>query len=113
VRYIHVIEATVDPGRMEDFIRTVQIWERDALAHPDGPEHHTVLIDDQDPSQVVLISQFEDEDRWRRFKGVELLGTLQAGVDTCCQVPTTNRSLLVYYAAGMTGPRAIFGEPPH
>lgn len=108
-----MIEATVDPGRMEDFIRTVQMWERDALAHPDGPEHHTVLIDGEDPSQVVLISQFEDEDKWRRFKGAELLGTLQAGVDTCCQVPTTNRSLLVYYAAGMTGPRAIFGEAPH
>ena len=112
MRCIHVIEATVDPGRMEDFVRTVQIWERDALAHPDGPEHHTVLIDAEAPSQVVLISQFLDEDRWRRFKEADLLNRLQAGVDTCCQVPTTNRSLLVYYAAGMTGPRAIFGEPP-
>ena len=76
MRCIHVIEATVDPGRMEDFIRTVQIWERDALAHPDGPEHHTVLIDSDEPSQVVLISQFEDEERWRRFSGAELLGRL-------------------------------------
>jgi quinol monooxygenase YgiN len=112
VRCIHVIEATVDPGRMEDFIRTVQIWERDALAHPDGPEHHTVLIDSDEPSQVVLISQFEDEERWRRFSNAELLGRLQGAVDTCCRMPTTNRSLLVYYAAGMTGPRATFGEPP-
>ena len=107
-----MIEAIVDLGRMEDFVRTVQIWERDALADPDGPEHHTLLIDAEHPSQVVLISQFEDEERWRRFKATDFLGRLQAGVDTCCQVPTTNRSLLVYYAAGMIGPRAVFGEPP-
>ncbi len=112
MRYVHVAEFEIDRARMQDFATAVQQWERLALPHPDGPEHHSVLVDADEPTRVLVLTQFPDEDHVRRFADSKLSSALMSAVLSCCRSTVSSRRYSVFYAAGTTGPRSIFGETP-
>ncbi len=112
MRYVHVAEFQIDPTRMRDFTTAVQQWERLALGHPDGPDHHSVLVDADEPTRVLVLTQFPDEDHVRRFADSDLSSRLMAAVLQCCRSTVSSRRFSLFYAAGDGGPRSIFGETP-
>lgn len=112
MRHVDSIEFRLIPGKMEAFTRAVQQWERVALSDPDGPEHHSVLVDEAQPERVVILTQFAGPDHAERFHKGELRRRLDESIGACCTgSPSTNRYTL-YYSAGSSGARAVFGEDP-
>ncbi len=111
MRHVKVTQCRVADGSMTDFVNAVQQWERAALAGEDAPLHHAVLIDPDDPHQVMILTQFADRDSADRFAASGLLDRLTEHVVQCTVGSATARQYDLYYAAG-EGPRAIFGEPP-
>ncbi|MDH3731730.1 MAG: hypothetical protein OES13_11535 [Acidimicrobiia bacterium] len=112
MRCIEIIECTVADGGMPDFINAVQQWERAAMAHPDAPMHHSVLLDDINPARVTIITQFEDQETADRFSDSHLIDQFMAGVLKCIEPSASGRRFSLFYAAGTGGPHAIFGEQP-
>jgi heme-degrading monooxygenase HmoA len=112
MQYMHVAEFHVHTGAMETFTSAVQRWERAALADPDGPLEHQVLIDSDHPSRVLVLTRFQDEAHARRFASSDLPGRLMADVLSCCETTMSSRRYTVFYAAGRDGHTAIFGREP-
>lgn len=112
MRYVHVAEFEIDRARMRDFATAVQQWERLALGHTDGPDHHAVLVDTDEPTRVLVLTQFPDEEHARRFAESDLSRELMGAVLSCCRSTVSSRRYSVFYAAGTEGPRSIFGEVP-
>lgn len=112
MRYVDSIEFRLSPGRMEAFTRAVQQWERIALADPDGPEHHSVLVDESEPERVVILTQFADREHAERFDAGSLRQALADSIGSCCAGASTTTRYTLYYSAGSSGARAVFGEDP-
>jgi hypothetical protein len=110
MRCIEVIECTVADGAMPDFVNAVQQWERAALAHPDAPMHHAVLLDDLNPARVMIITQFADQETADRFAESDLIDHFMAGVLRCIEPSSSGRRFDLFYASGSGGPHAVFGE---
>jgi hypothetical protein len=113
MRYVRVTECQVSPGGMTGFVSSVQQWERAALASADAPEYHAVLVDDTDPSRVLIITQFRDAEQAGRFDATGLQEEFLDGVVSCVnQTATSHRHYSLFYADGSEGHRAMFGEDP-
>ncbi len=110
--YVHVVEARVGIGMMEQFTRALQQWERRALGHPDGPDHHSVLVDRDDPRRITVLSHFADEEQAHSFDQGELFADLRSGIEGCCEAAVDTRRMDVFYAVGRGGAETIFGETP-
>ncbi len=111
MRYVEVIECKVAGGAMQRFVNAVQQWERAAMEHPAAPIHHAVLVDDDEPSRVAIITQFADRETAERFRSDGLMDRFLDGVLSCLEAPAAARRYDLFYATG-DGPRAIFGETP-
>ena len=110
VRHIKVTECRVADGAMQDFVNSVQQWERAAMAHPAAPVHHAVLIDPDDPSRVISITQFDSAETAQEFSASGLMATFMDGVVQCSVGTTTSSEYELFYSVGAGGPRAVFGE---
>lgn len=112
MRCVEVLECTVADGAMQNFVNAVQQWERAALAHPDAPMHHAVLLDDINPARVTIITQFRDRETADRFAKSHLIDQFMTGVLNCIKPSASGRRFDLFYASGTGGPHAIFGENP-
>ena len=112
MRHIKVTECRVADGAMQDFVNSVQQWERAAMAHEDAPTHHAVLLDPDDPSRVISITQFDSPETAERFAASGLMATFMDGVIQCSVGTATSSDYELFYATGSGGPRAVFGEVP-
>jgi hypothetical protein len=110
MRYLQVVEAQVVQGKMHEFTAAVQQWQRAVLAHEDGPTHQSVLVDTNQPSRVLLLTEFRDEGHARRFTAAGLDESLLERIDRCCAVAGTGSAYLVYYESGQEGPEVIYGK---
>jgi hypothetical protein len=112
MRHIKVTECRVADGAMQDFVNAVQQWERAAMAHEAAPIHHAVLLDPNDPSRVISITQFDSPEKAAEFAASGLMATFMEGVVQCSVGTATSNEYELFYATGAGGPRAVFGEVP-
>ncbi len=112
MRHIKVTECRVADGAMQDFVNSVQQWERAAMAHEAAPTHHAVLVDPSDPSRLISITQFDSAERAEEFAASGLMAAFMEGVVQCTVGTTTSSEYELFYAVGAGGPRAVFGEVP-
>jgi hypothetical protein len=112
MRHLSVTECVVADGAMQDFVNSVQQWERAALAHDAAPEYHAVLIDPERPGTVLVLTQFTDAETAARFASSGLMERFMEGVVRCSIGTASRRSYELFYAAGGDGPKAVFGETP-
>ena len=63
MHHVLITEYRVLPGKMQDLFQGVQHWEREARERPDAPETHSVLCGADDPSRVMIVTQFSDRDK--------------------------------------------------
>lgn len=96
---------------MPQFVNAVQQWERAAMAHEHAPLHHAVLVHPENPSNVLIITEFADRETSEAFAASGLLGKFMEGVVQCSIGTADRRHYDLFYAAGQ-GERAIFGEVP-
>jgi heme-degrading monooxygenase HmoA len=112
MQYVHVAEFHIRTGAMEAFTSAVQRWERLALADPDGPLEHQVLLDSDRPSRVLVLTRFQDEDHAQRFATSSLPSKLMADVLSCCETTMSSRRYTVFYETSRDGHSTIFGREP-
>ena len=111
MRHFEVTRCKVADGAMTQFVNAVQQWERAALAHENAPLHHAVLVDPEEPSEVLIITEFADREASEAFAASGLLGKFMDGVMQCSVGSAERGHYDLFYAAGQ-GERAIFGELP-
>jgi quinol monooxygenase YgiN len=108
--YILTTRCRVEPGKMELFLRDVQQWEEAAMSVPAAPEYHAVYLNRQDPSEALIITQFNDKDHADSFAETELLDSFHERILACVIDSPSADGYDLYYAAGTDGPRVVFGE---
>lgn len=110
MRYILTTRCRVQTGKMETFLRDVQQWEETALESPDAPGYHAVYMSRADPSQALIITQFDSKERADAFAETGLLDSFHDKILSCVIEPSDAEGYDLYYAAGNEGPRVVFGE---
>lgn len=113
MKHIEVAQFTVTQGEMQSFTTAMQTWERLALHDENGPEQHTVLVEDDNPCKVVAVTQFADSDRATAFKASGLAEEMMAHVAPHCDTTPQVEHYSLYYSAGPEGPNTIFGQEAH
>ncbi len=108
----HMIVTTcrVRPERMREFFGHLQQWEHalEKAEHP--PEYQSLYVSDTDPSQVLLLTRFDDAQHADRFAATGLLEELTDRILSCSEGGLDRGAYDLYYAAGSGGPRIVFGE---
>jgi len=112
MRHLSVTECIVAEGAMQDFVNSIQQWERAALAHEAAPEYHAVLVDPEQPGRVLVMTQFVDTETAEVFAESGLMERFMEGVVRCSIGSASRRSYDLFYAADGQGLRAVFGETP-
>jgi quinol monooxygenase YgiN len=110
MRYILTTRCRVEPGKMETFLRDVQQWEEIALASPEAPLYHAVYLNRAEPSEALIITQFDSKERADAFAATKLLDNFHDKILSCVVESTDAEGYDLYYAAGAGGPRVVFGE---
>lgn len=113
MKHIEVSEFLVTQGEMQAFTSAMQNWERLALRDKDGPEHHSVLVDEDDACRVTAVTQFESSERAAAFKESGMAADLLARVGAHCDASPVVRHYSLFYEAGPEGPAIMFGEEGH
>lgn len=113
MKHIEVAQFQVTQGEMQSFTSAMQTWERLALNDEDGPEQHTVLVQDDNPCKVVAVTQFADSERAAAFKAKGLAEKMLAHVTPHCETAPVVEVYSLFYAAGPDGPNTIFGQQTH
>lgn len=113
MKHIEVAHFLVTQGEMQSFTSAMQTWERLALHHENGPEQHTVLVEDDNPCKVVAVTQFADSDRAAAFKAKGLAEKMMAHVAPHCDEAPVVEIYSLFYSAGPDGPNTIFGQQTH
>ena len=112
MQHIKVTECRVADGAMQNFVNSIQQWERAAMAHEAAPNHHALLVDPADPARVISITQFDSAEKAEAFAASGLMETFMDGVVQCSIGTATSNEYELFYAVGSGGPRAVFGEVP-
>ena len=110
MKHIEVSEFLVTQGEMQAFTSAMQTWERLALRDENGPELHTVLVNDDNACLVTAVTQFASAERAAVFKAKGLGDELLARVSSHCDQAPVVRHYSLYYEAGPDGPGTVFGE---
>ncbi len=113
MKHIEVAQFQVTQGEMQAFTTAMQTWERLALHDENGPEQHTVLVEEENPCKVVAVTQFADAERAAAFKASGLFEEMMAHVAPHCDTAPQVEHYALYYSAGPEGPNTIFGQPTH
>ncbi len=113
MKHIEVAQFQVTQGEMQSFTSAMQTWERLVLQDEDGPEQHTVLVQDDNPCKVVAVTQFADSERAAAFKAKGLAEKRLAHVTPHCDTAPVVEIYSLFYAAGPDGPNTIFGQQTH
>ena len=95
---------------MEAFLRDVQQWEETALESLDAPEYHAVYINRADPSYALIITHFNSKKHADAFAATKLLDSFHRKILSCVVDSSDAGGYDLYYAAGSSGPRVVFGE---
>ena len=110
MRHIEVWEFEVNQGEMQAFTSAMQTWERLALAHENGPDQHTVLVDETNPCLIIAVTEFADTDTARAFQEDGSADSIAERAGAHCARAPSSREFSVYYAAGPGGPSTMFGQ---
>jgi hypothetical protein len=110
MRYILTTRCRIQPGKMKTFFRDVQQWEETAMGSSDAPEHHAVYLNRADPSEALIITQFESKERADAFAATQLLERFHERILSCAVEAADAEGYDLYYAAGAGGPRVVFGQ---
>jgi hypothetical protein len=109
--YVMVTECRVPMERMQLFTQLVQQWEQDVLDTEDAPELHAVYLREEDPSQVLIVTQFASRDEAERFAASGRMEQFRQHVLRCtAEAPSAPDGYTLFYAAGRDGTRVVFGE---
>ena len=110
MHHLLVNECRVRQGGMQDFVNAVQHWERKAMAAEDAPEFHAVYVASADPARVLIITQFSDDHRAKRFAATGLLEEFHRTILSSVDSVDTEGGFDLFYAAQEKGPAVVFGE---
>ena len=113
MKHIEVSEFLVTQGDMQAFTSAMQTWERLALRDANGPEHHTVLVDDENACRVTAFTQFESAERAAAFTESGMASDLLERVGAHCDSTPVVRRYSLFYEAGPDGPATMFGQESH
>jgi len=108
MRYLIVTECNVGQGRMQEFTTEVQKWEQDAMNSEHAPELHAVYLRSEDPSRVLIVTQFPSREEAEGFEShlTEFKNLVLA--------PVTDEPVMngfdLFYAATPQGAEVVFGE---
>ncbi len=108
--YLLITECRVDQSRMQQFTSHVQQWEQDALKGDDSPNWHAVYLASDDPSRVVIVTQFESREHAEEFEAKGNLASFRSAVLRCVVDEPSLQGYDLFYAATPAGPTVTFGE---
>jgi len=80
------------------------------MGSPEAPEYHAVYLNRVDPSQALIITQFDGKERADAFTATKLLESFHERILSCVVDSTAAEGYDLYYAAGSGGPRVVFGQ---
>lgn len=111
MHFMRVTECRIAPGRMQDFVATVQQWEQDARALESAPDFHGVYLQESDPSRVLIITQFPSRESAEEFSASGLDERFRERVMSCTETPPAEvEGFDLFYATVSDGSRVVFGE---
>lgn len=113
MKHVEVSEFLVSQGDMQAFTTAMQTWERLALRDANGPEQHTVLVDEDDACKVTAVTQFASAERASAFKESGMAADLLKRVGAHCDAQPVVRHYSLFYEAGPDGPATMFGQESH
>ena len=108
--YLVITECRIDQTRMQEFTAQVQKWEQDALKDDDAPNWHAVYLAADDPTRVVIVTQFESRDKAGRFEAKGRHVAFATGVLRCVTDEPRLQGYDLFYAATPSGPTVTFGQ---
>lgn len=108
MRYLIVTECKVGQGRMQEFTTEVQKWEQDAMTSDHAPDLHAVYLRSEDPSSVLVVTQFPSREAAEAFKSH--LTEFKSMVLACVSEDPVMNGFDLFYAATPEGAEVVFGQ---
>ena len=106
-----VTQCKVLPGKMQEFVTTVQKWEHQAMAHADAPKAQTVLVCSDAPASVIVITEFADRPTAERFVASGLMDGFLNNVMACTDATGhSSTGYDLFYRIADDGSRVVFGQ---
>ena len=93
---------------MQAFTTEVQKWEQDAMGSEHAPEMHAVYLRSEDPSKVLVITQFASREAAEGFQ--DHLSEFRGMVLECVSEEPLMNGFDLFYAATPDGAEVIFGQ---
>ena len=108
--YLVITSCRIDQTRMQEFTAQVQKWEQDALQDEDAPNWHAVYLAADDPTTILIVTQFDSRDEAMRFEAKGRHAAFNRGVLRCVVEEPQLQGYDLFYAATPSGPAVMFGE---
>jgi hypothetical protein len=108
--HIVVTACRVQPERMKEFFGLIQQWEHAVEDAERPPAHHSLYVNQADPSRVLLITRFEGARHAEEFRATGLLDAFTERILSCSAGDAGQEAYDLYYAVGPGGPSVVFGE---
>lgn len=93
---------------MQEFTTEVQKWEQDAMGSDHAPELHAVYLRSEDPSQVLVVTQFPSRETAEGFRSH--LAEFKNMVLACVAEEPVMNGFDLFYSATPEGAEVVFGQ---